>query len=427
MRLTRRAILQGAGALTAAALVPGCGDPGALTALVLEVEATRALIAVWSPSARSVDVVVGTAAGAGAAAATVALDAHGHGALDVTELGPDTAYRVRVLAPDGGEHGPLAFVTAPVETEPRPLRLMVSADVDEDGAYASPIFDTIAAAPPDLFVALGDWPYADNGPSATTRAGYEAKYARGRLEPRFAPWMAATSFRAIYDDHEFANDWDGAARAADPARHAAALAAWDAWFPRRGDGPRYRRWRWGALCECFLLDCRNYRSANDAPDGPAKTMLGAVQRRWLVDGLRASTAPFKLVFSSVPLDFGNADDHWAAFADERDAILGELAAARLAGMLWLSADQHWFAAHQHRDRVREFQVGPLSRGLLTPPPPRPGVLTRVHEYNVGLIEITAAPRLRFRALGATGATLYDEAFTPADLALEPGVPWPPLP
>lgn len=176
-----------------------------------------------------------------------------------------------------------------------------------------------------------------------------------------------------------------------------------------------------------MLDCRNYRSANDAPDGPAKTMLGAVQRRWLVDGLRASTAPFKLVFSSVPLDFGNADNHWAAFADERDAILGELAAARLAGMLWLSANQHWFAAHQHRNRVREFQVGPLSRGLLTPPPPRPGVLTRVHEYNVGLIEITAAPRLRFRALGATGATLYDEAFTPADLALEPGVPWPPLP
>ena len=68
------------------------------------------------------------------------------------------------------------------------------------------------------------------------------------------------------------------------------------------------------------------------------------------------------MFSSVPLDFGNADDHWAAFAFERDAILGELAAARLPGMLCLSADQHWFAAHQHRDRVREFQVGPLSRG-----------------------------------------------------------------
>lgn len=319
MRLTRRAILQGGGALAAAALVPGCGDPGALTALVLEVEATRALVAVWSPSARNLDVVVAPRRGPAPPRPRSRSTPMATARSTVTHLVPDTAYRVRVLAPDGGEHGPLAFVTAPVETEPRPLRLMVSADVDEDGAYASPIFDTIAAAPPDLFVALGDWPYADNGPSATTRAGYEAKYARGRLEPRFAPWMAATSFRAIYDDHEFANDWDGAARAADPARHAAALAAWDAWFPRRGDGPRYRRWRWGALCEC-LLDCRNYCSANDAPYGPAKTMLGAVQRRWLVDGLRASTAPFKLVFSSVPLDFGNADDHWAAFADERDAI-----------------------------------------------------------------------------------------------------------
>ena len=424
MRPSRRAILQGAGALGAAALLPGCGDPGALTALVLEVEPTRALIAAWSPSAATVDVVVTTAAGEGAAGATVRLDGHGHGVVDVAGLRPATAYVARVLAPDGGELGPLAFVTAPADDDPRPLRLMVGADVDEDVAYASPIFDTIAAAAPDLFVSLGDWPYADNGPSAFTRDAYEAKYVRGRLTPRFAPWLAASSFRAIYDDHEFANDWDGAARAADPARHAAALTAWDAWFPRRGDGPRYRRWRWGALCECFLLDCRNYRSANDAPDGPGKTMLGSVQRRWLVDGLRGSTAPFRLVFSSVPLDFGNADDHWAAFADERDAILGELAAARLPGMLWLSADQHWFAAHQHRDRVREFQVGPLSRGLLGPPPAVPGVQARASEYNVGVIELSPEPRLTFRAVGATGATLYQEAFSPDDLRLEPGVPIP---
>jgi hypothetical protein len=45
------------------------------------------------------------------------------------------------------------------------------------------------------------------------------------------------------------------------------------------------------------------------------------------------------------------------------------------------------------------------------------VLVRVQAYNVGVLEVTAAPRLRIRAVDATGATLYDEAFTPADLAL----------
>ena len=38
----------------------------------------------------------------------------GHGALDVTELVPDTAYRVRVLAPDGGERPP--WGTGPMKT-----------------------------------------------------------------------------------------------------------------------------------------------------------------------------------------------------------------------------------------------------------------------------------------------------------------------
>jgi len=36
-------------------------------------------------------------------------------------------------------------------------------------------------------------------------------------------------------------------------------------------------------------------------------MLGDVQRAWLIDGIKRSTATFKLVFTSVPLDFVKID------------------------------------------------------------------------------------------------------------------------
>ena len=70
------------------------------------------------------------------------------------------------------------------------------------------------------------------------------------------------------------------------------MQVWDEFFPVRGavDDVRYRSWRWGANLECFLLDCRRFRSANADPDDAGKTMLGATQRAWFLDGI-ARRAP----------------------------------------------------------------------------------------------------------------------------------------
>jgi alkaline phosphatase D len=53
--------------------------------------------------------------------------------------------------------------------------------------------------------------------------------------------------------------------------------------------------------ELFILDTRQYRSRNSEPDGPGKSMLGETQRRWLLDGLAASDAVWKVVVTSVTL------------------------------------------------------------------------------------------------------------------------------
>jgi phosphodiesterase/alkaline phosphatase D-like protein len=221
--------------------------------------------------------------------------------------------------------------------------------------------------------------------------------------------LEAMPVRAIYDDHEFRNNWDGARAVAEPTRYAAAMQTWDEFFPLRevSGEVRYRKFRWGANVECFLLDCRRFRSAETMADGAAKTMLGAAQKQWFMTAIAASTATFKLVFTSVPLDFAEPDC-WTGYTVERaelfDAVVG------IPGVLFVSADQHYFGAFRHAFGIREFQVGPLCRGLGVFGTDGPGVLFREKRFNVGLVDIRS-DSLTFTGLGAGGDRFYEETFT----------------
>jgi alkaline phosphatase D len=343
----------------------------------------------------------------------VELGASGTAALDVRGLPPDTAHEIVVRA-GGLRAGPYRARTAPRDDDGRPIRLAVIADVDPNPEFDTDLAAHVVDAGPELMIALGDFPYADNGPAATDAAGYRERHAETRAHGKVQQLLQAMAVRAIYDDHEIVNDWDGAFAAAEPARRDAGLAVWDEFFPLRDAAgeARYRSWRWGAHAECFLLDCRRFRSANLDPDGPAKTMLGAEQRAWLTGAVARSAATFKLIFTSVPLDYGNGDDHWRAFATERQAIFD--AVVGIPGVLFLSGDQHWFAAHRHAYGIREFQVGPFARGILSPPPAFPGVLFRERRFNAGIIDIDG-DRITVAGVGPGGVRFYEEALTAAEL------------
>jgi phosphodiesterase/alkaline phosphatase D-like protein len=414
---TRRDILRAAGVLA----LPSCGDN--LYAIVpivatLEVTPTSALIVAWSGTGDTATATVHDDQTGDRVAEVDAPIGPGEVAhLDVTGLQPARRYRYRVRG--GGAHTrDFRFTTAPDVGDPRPVRIAFSADLDPDPILDSPILDTMIDEAADLYVSLGDWPYADNPPGATTLPEYRARHLEARGADKVQRWLATVGVRAIYDDHEVGNNWDAEISVADPARLAAALTAWDEWFPVRGAPPeaRYRSWRWGASVECFLLDCRRYRDDDEAPDVAGKIMIGDAQRAWLLAGLAASTAPFKLVFTSVPLDFGWGVDHWAGYTHERELILRGIRDAGITGVLFLSADQHWFASHVHRYGARELQVGPLARGPFDPPPPVPGVIARANVYNFGLLDATPEV-LRFVAVGARGERLYEEEMTPEGLRL----------
>nr|HEX4314653.1 alkaline phosphatase D family protein [Kofleriaceae bacterium] len=384
---------------------------------MFEPDSNAFLVSVWSARGSRATVEV-TAGGDEVAVIDVAIDAAGQGVVDVTGLVADVAYDVTIALDTGARLGPHRVRTAPADDATRPVRLAVSADWDPSNPeFDSDLVAHVVAAEPELYVSIGDFPYTDNGPIAQTVALYRERHAALRADPRARALHEAMGVRAIYDDHEFRNNWDAHFAAIEPARYASAMQVWDEFFPLRDAAPgvRYRKWRWGANVECFLLDCRRFRSADAAVDDAGKTMLGKPQLAWLLDGLARSTATFKLVFTSIPLDYGVGDDHWAAFTTERQVIFDALLANQTPGVLFVSGDQHWFAAQQHAYGLREFQIGPVARGFGVPPDPQPaGVLFRAVRFNVGLVDVDG-DSLTFTGLGDDGTRFYSETVTAQQL------------
>jgi phosphodiesterase/alkaline phosphatase D-like protein len=419
MKLSRRDVLRLAGA-GAAHLAIGCGDndpshPAGShhASAIFEPDSNVFTIALWSTISRNVAVEVRDSSNV-VLTTIVDLDSAGRAALDVSDLTPSTSYQVSLLAEYGIALGPHNVRTAPDPADTRAVRLAVSADLDPDPSFDSDLLVQLTAVAPELYVSIGDFPYTDNGPVAMTVDEYRQRHAELRTAPKVRACFDTMGIRAIYDDHEFRNNWDASWVMKEPSRYAAAMQVWDEFFPVRGASGeiRYRNWRWGANVECFLLDTRRFRSADADPDGPAKKMLGDTQLAWLVAAVKASTATFKLIFTTIPLDFATGNDAWNSFTYERDQMFAQLVG--VSGICFFSGDQHFFAAHRHAYGIREFQVGPLARGLGTPGPTAPGVLFRSVQYNFGQIDVDDT-NLTVCGIGADGSCFYKETLSAADL------------
>ena len=78
--------------------------------------------------------------------------------------------------------------------------------------------------------------------------------------------------------------------------------------------PTYRTRRWSKDLQFWIVEGRDYRSPNRMPDGEGKSILGPEQKEWFMEGVRASDAPFKILFSPTPVvgpDRENKKDNYA--------------------------------------------------------------------------------------------------------------------
>jgi hypothetical protein len=283
-----------------------------------------------------------------------------------------------------------------------------------------PIFDHLAAARPDVFVWQGDLNYPDtHGPVAQSLSGYAGIWRDFLANPRLAPLLADAAFVAQRDDHDLGVQ-DANATDIPPW----GLAPWDALMSRR------RRLRFPAgAAEVWVLDQRREKTDPTAPDDTRKTLLGPVQRRWLLRSLAASDAPLKVVCSPCTLfmTFNARDGNWSAgYTAERDLLLAHIRDHVSGRVVFISGDTHLTGVYD-RDGRLEVRAAPLdipNPNDITLVDPfaaqnlrrTPGVTYASDAGHVALLRISgtgADARLDVRLLRQDGATPYRRTVTPA--------------
>ncbi|MFF3718971.1 alkaline phosphatase D family protein [Streptomyces prasinus] len=296
--------------------------------------------------------------------------------VDVRGLRPDTRYWYRFRAGGQLSRTGRTRTASPAHRTGGHLRVALASCQNWQHGYFTPYADMLRQDP-DVVVFVGDYIY-ESGPSATgvrrhEGAGepygltqYRNRYAQYRSDPDLAAMHAGAPFVVTFDDHEIDNDFAGEipqdpdkqSHDAFTARLTAGYRAYYEHMPVRAsalpDGPHirmHRRLEFGRLARLNVLDTRQYRSdqatGQEGARDPSRTMLGAAQERWLVDGLRHSPARWNLIASQImmaetDLQVGEGKlwyyDAWDGYQAERNALLQEF--RRVSNPVVLTGDRH---------------------------------------------------------------------------------------
>ncbi|SUA80994.1 Alkaline phosphatase D precursor [Nocardia otitidiscaviarum] len=251
----------------------------------------------------------------------------------------------------------------------------------------------------DLVVHLGDYIYErswTNGregvpasavfrTEAVDLTDYRLRYAQVKAEAPLRAAHAAFPWLTTMDDHEVDNNWAGDSPGLGfdiyrlpflfRRRKAAAFQAMYEHQPLRIEqlpsGPNillHRRFHYGDLADITMLDTRSYRTPLACGDGdvvvgcderaaPDRTILGARQRDWLLDGLSGSRARWQVLGNQVSMSRTDTDpgpevamgtDAWDGYLADRAAVLGAAAARGAGNLVVITGDRHQHCASDLR-------------------------------------------------------------------------------
>ncbi|MBI1320729.1 MAG: hypothetical protein GC168_17530 [Candidatus Hydrogenedens sp.] len=261
--------------------------------------------------------------------------------LTMEGLKPGTRYYYRVYVHDGvakGMGGVEPFHADSAPESPGRFRVCYGSCPRWGEDRIQPIWSVVNELEPDLFFWLGDNIYGD----ALDPDILAEEYRRQRDVTGLQPLIHSTPQLAIWDDHDYGlNDHNRT----NPVKDLA-LGVFKQYWPNPAyglpDAPGvFFQYSYGGV-DFFFLDGRYYRDPNAEKDSPEKTMLGQRQLAWLKDGLKASTAAFKVLISGSGFNNGKGEggDSWAAFLHERNALLDYIRDEAIPGVFVLSGDTH---------------------------------------------------------------------------------------
>jgi alkaline phosphatase D len=354
-------------------------------------------------------------------------------------LRPGTRYAYRVLV-DGRRERTGTFATQRLwqfREEPPDLAVAFGSCAYVNDEFSRPggpwggdygIFDSIAAARPDLMLWLGDNVYFRE-PEWTSLEGMSARYRAYRALPAAAKLWTSTSHLATWDDHDYGpNDSDASFVGKGNAERAFRRYWPNPTFGLPGASGIFGMVTLGDV-DIFLLDNRFHRYPNRYPETRDKSMFGPQQFEWLKQALVSSRATFKVVAAGG--QFWNRANRFEAFHNypaEQKALADWLLEQKIPGVLFLSGDRH-FGGLWRIDRpgtypLYEFTSSPLTAGVFANPPAEerdnPDLMqgTLVTQRNFGMVRVSGPRKERVLTLesyGADGKVIWQRKVSASEL------------
>lgn len=318
--------------------------------------------------------------------------------LEVTGLEPQTRYFYRATINGAFVTGDVrSFKTYPSKAVADNFVITFGSCQNEDRTQDL-IYAEMQTHNPDLFLQVGDWGYPDNTDNLPNNPdffpvdynrviqSYKNKYDYTNMKQ----FLKNVTMAYTWDDHDYVNDNSSRNTASytsfgipvqileipiQPETRRNAIKGYYDLFPAYDpvDSTEgiFHKFTFGNV-EVFMLDDRSARTPNtDAlvnvngnwqfipPQG--HTIIGDIQRTWLLENLKKSTATWKLVITATAfnktyrnvinplLNLPNIAglpivsaviDCWSGFPADQDSILNTVAQNGIDGILMLSGDTH---------------------------------------------------------------------------------------
>ncbi|GAA2333837.1 alkaline phosphatase PhoD [Saccharopolyspora halophila] len=315
--------------------------------------------------------------------------------VELSGLRPDRDYFYRFRA-EGSVSPAGRARTTPLPQAMSELSMVFASCAQFEHGYFT-AYRHVAEEHPDLVLHLGDYQYEYQagdyeipggnprdhaGPETVTLANYRQRHAQYKTDPDLQAAHAAAPWVVVWDDHELDNNWADEVHEnpEEPQpdfleRRKAAFKAYYENMPlRRAQVPRgidlrlHRRVQWGSLATFHMLDTRQYRDDQVGDDqfptqdperlNPKRSLTGAEQERWLLQGLRSSGARWDLLGQQVmfaEIDYQNGaekgynPDAWDGYVGSRERVMRGWRQAGTRNPVVLTGDVHTHWANEIHD------------------------------------------------------------------------------
>ncbi|MDZ4851432.1 MAG: alkaline phosphatase D family protein [Pirellulaceae bacterium] len=337
-----------------------------------------------------------------------------------------------------------SFVTAPAPDQRAAVmfHLTTCQDIHGESTYRA-----MAEQHPDFCVSAGDTVYYDGQGLARTIPQAWQAYQKMFGLPAMKDYYANVGGYFMKDDHDYRfNDSDPymkgkwvSGKKTDPGArltetkgdkrldegwltHEEGIRIFKQVFPM--NDKTNRTVRWGKGLQVWMLENRDFRSPNDMPDGPEKSIWGKEQKAWLMETLLASDADYRVIISPNPIigpdRLMKGDNHanLNGFWTEAQTFLDWLKEKELNNVILMCGDRHWQYHSTDRRNGRstsEFSCGPTcDEHVQAVPPIYDGVERPYSASRGGFMSVRYQPTdrsLAFDFHSVDGKPLYQKVFT----------------